>query len=400
MKLQKKTIERALESSDKYVVQAAIKNCAHNRNIDPQTVADWRESDSLTKNAAIIYANHQARPTEDFIKKLDKISKLYGYNFARELLARAYCPGTNLWFAYPSEVYGEYYSKNLVKNGIKMPISTKKIKDWIASDKWYDQISALYYCQVDPLFIPGFEILELFKKTMDNEVIDAAVEAIRAKELPGALLQKLYDGTDSVTKRIAVTKMFYGRTDITLDFDPEALSDDEIKALAGVNVSRKRVDSLWGSSSERAQAASIYLSKGKDMPMVFFGKAIRSSNPLLYEAGAVATYKLKGYRPYRDVMPKTVYKKCVGDVIVRGTMLSNSSIRKIDRNQGRTDQLFVEEIIGDFFGEKVGISFYDGNPRYYEQKSAIAQDFDPSFKGSTAGIHFFTEEKEARKFYY
>ncbi len=398
--MQKGIIEKALVSKDKYVQEVAIKKCRLNTNFSTQDINDWREAKDLPHQLAAIYLRKSKKP-EHFAEILAETNQAYGYRFACEVLLQAYSANTNLWSTYPPSEFGEYYTEKLVKKAMgSTPISTKMVKIWAKSDKWYDKISALYACILDPMILPTFEAAAMFEDAIDKEVINAAIIALRSKELPGESLQNIYNKADSITKRVAATKLFYGRKDAILNFDPERASDEEIKALAGICPDKKRTETWWSSDQPRIQAAAIYACKDSDMPFVFFNKALRSTDPFLHEAGLVATYSKKDFEPVRQIDPEVVYKKCVGNIIVKGTIPKNTSIRITGKNQGRADKFYVEKITGDFYGEKIGMSFFDCDTQYQEGFVIRVSDFNPSCAESTTGIHFFTNEEDARKFYY
>ena len=51
--------------------------------------------------------------------------------------------------------------------------------------------------------------------------------------------------------------------------------------------------------------------------------------------------------------PKTVYKKCLGGVIVCAKIPNNAQVRGSYGSKCRTNKVVITNIIGDFFGEKV-----------------------------------------------
>ena len=98
--------------------------------------------------------------------------------------------------------------------------------------------------------------------------------------------------------------------------------------------------------------------------------------------------------------PKTVYKKCLGGVIVCAEIPNNAQIRGNYGSKCRTNKAVITDIIGDFCGEKVGISSFDKKTTYYVGDEIEIEDFDYSCKECSTGFHFFCTLKEAKEYEY
>ena len=96
--------------------------------------------------------------------------------------------------------------------------------------------------------------------------------------------------------------------------------------------------------------------------------------------------------------PKTVYKKCLGGVIVCAKIPNNAQIRGNYGSKCRTNKAVITDIIGDFCGEKVGISSFDKKTTYYVGDEIEIEDFDYSYKECSTGFHFFCTLKEAKEY--
>lgn len=96
--------------------------------------------------------------------------------------------------------------------------------------------------------------------------------------------------------------------------------------------------------------------------------------------------------------PKTVYKKCLGGVIVCAKIPDNAQIIGNYGSKCRTNKAVITDIIGDFCGEKVGISSYDKKTTYYVGDEIEIEDFDYSCKECSTGFHFFCTLKEAKEY--
>ena len=98
--------------------------------------------------------------------------------------------------------------------------------------------------------------------------------------------------------------------------------------------------------------------------------------------------------------PKTVYKKCLGGVIVRAENPDNAQIRGSYGSKYRTNKAVITDIIGDFCGEKVGISSLDKKTTQYVGDEIEIEDFDYSCQECSTGFHFFCTLKEAKEYEY
>lgn len=64
----------------------------------------------------------------------------------------------------------------------------------------------------------------------------------------------------------------------------------------------------------------------------------------------------------------------------------------------RANKAVIEEIIGDFCGEKVGISIHDRTTEYYVGDKVYVEDFDRSDEECSTGFHFFRTKEEAEAY--
>ena len=96
--------------------------------------------------------------------------------------------------------------------------------------------------------------------------------------------------------------------------------------------------------------------------------------------------------------PKTVYKKCLSGVIVCAEIPDNAQIRGSYGSKCRTNKAVITDIIGDFYGEKVGISSFDKKTAYYVGDKIEIENFDYSCEECSTGFHFFCTLKEAKEY--
>ena len=108
---------------------------------------------------------------------------------------------------------------------------------------------------------------------------------------------------------------------------------------------------------------------------------------------------IENIQPYRAVNPpEKVYKKCEGGVIVVAKIPQDAEVRGKYSGKCRANKAEIVEVIGDFCGEPVGISLYDGTVWYYAGDVVEIEDFDYSNKECSAGFHFFCTIEQARAY--
>ena len=96
--------------------------------------------------------------------------------------------------------------------------------------------------------------------------------------------------------------------------------------------------------------------------------------------------------------PEKVYKKCLNGVIVVAEIPKDAQIRGSKDGKCRADKAKIIGIIGDFYGEKVGISTYDKKTQYWVGDVIEVENFDYSDKECSTGFHFFCDLKLAKEY--
>ena len=138
-----------------------------------------------------------------------------------------------------------------------------------------------------------------------------------------------------------------------------------------------------------------------DIPLEVIERWLKDSNWRVREAAINACNGRRDIPVIRTIKPpKTVYKKCLGDVIVCAEIPNNAQIRGSYGSKCRTNKAVITDIIGDFYGEKVGISSFDKKTTYYVGDEIEIEDFDYSCKECSTGFHFFCTLKEAKEYVY
>ena len=96
--------------------------------------------------------------------------------------------------------------------------------------------------------------------------------------------------------------------------------------------------------------------------------------------------------------PEKVYKKCLNNVIVVAHIPDDAHIRGTVGEKCRASKAIITDIIGEFGGEKIGISCYDGGTCYFVGDEIEIDDFDMSQEECSTGFHFFCTKEEAENY--
>ena len=96
--------------------------------------------------------------------------------------------------------------------------------------------------------------------------------------------------------------------------------------------------------------------------------------------------------------PAVVYKKCLNNVIVCAEIPVDAQVRGEEGRKCRVDKAKIIDIIGDFYGEKVGVSTYDCSALYFIGDEIEIEDFDFSDAECSTGFHFFCTKEQAEKY--
>lgn len=96
--------------------------------------------------------------------------------------------------------------------------------------------------------------------------------------------------------------------------------------------------------------------------------------------------------------PETVYKKCVGGVLVCAHIPADAEVRGKPSAKCRASKAIITGVIGDFCGEPVGISIHDNTVCYYAGDEIEIDDFDYSDNECSQGFHFFCSKEEAENY--
>ena len=148
------------------------------------------------------------------------------------------------------------------------------------------------------------------------------------------------------------------------------------------------------------RAAAMNACNGKDVPLEVIERWLKDSDWRV-RAAAMNACKRNGIPipVIRTVEPPDlVYKKCAGDVIVVATIPEDAQVRGAFGCKCRANKAIIKDIIGDFCGEKIGISVYDRMTTYYIGDEVCVENFDLSNEECSTGFHFFCTKEEAERY--
>ena len=167
------------------------------------------------------------------------------------------------------------------------------------------------------------------------------------------------------------------------------------KELSLETIERGLKDEDW-----RVRQAAMNACNGKDVPLDIIERGLKDEDWGVRQA-AIRCYEQRGIKVpiIRTVEPpELVYKKCIGGVIVVATIPKDAEIRGAMCGKCRTNKAKIVDIIGDFAGEKVGISIWDRTTTYFIGDEVVIDDFDLSDNECSTGFHFFCDKKMAENY--
>ena len=140
--------------------------------------------------------------------------------------------------------------------------------------------------------------------------------------------------------------------------------------------------------------------QGRDIPLEIIERWLKGSDWRVRNAAMnMAKERNIPIPPYRSFEPpKAVYKKCLSDVIVVAKVPADAEVRGYFGRKCRANKAKIVDIIGDFCGEKLGISQFDFETVYQIGDDIVVEDFDMSNAECSTGFHFFCTKEEAENY--
>lgn len=396
------TIERAFLSDDRHVIRAAVNACTNYR-YDSDHFDKWWTTGLLNYRLGACFLNRSSSclPLK-YAKNIidDPRFERYDVSYGKKLLMSS-CGARNFVVSsFPPDKYSKYYSPELLKKSVaKIPASNFVVKKWLNSDEWYEKCLGLYSVEMLGSFHHTY--YDKLLSDMDTDVRSAAIYALRTAKLSPAVIVSGYLKANTLSERISWMKIAAGREDCVLPISPNDMDVSEIKEMRRIRIDDKARDS-WLKGTEKEKAVALYtLIDEPNVPFVVINRALRDNHPLVHETALIVAgnHNYPAHREFEPGIP--VFKKCIGNVVVLATIPPEAEVRGDPRLEGRSNLAIITEVKGDFFGEPVGISFYDAATQYRKGSFIKVDNFDYSLEDcGTTGFHFFSTFKEARSFYY
>lgn len=202
----------------------------------------------------------------------------------------------------------------------------------------------------------SLETIERWLKDSDCDVRMVAANACQTKNIPLDVIKRWIQDSNCYVRMAAIIAC--NGKDVPFDVIECGLQDSECEI----------------------RAAAINVCNGRDIPLDTIERWLKSSNWCVREAAINACKNLGIEVPLIRTIepPNRVYKKCLGDVIVIAEIPKDAQIRGTKSGKCRADKAKIVDIIGDFGGEKVGISCYDRTTTYFVGDEVYIEDFDMS----------------------
>ena len=400
------TIERILASGKRdynydlsKAIMVALKDSAH-YDVEMDTLEKWKNSDTDWGKSAYIIQTGIRRDSFDIFCSMDDSCREYvpvvlentkeiPFYLLEELLVI-------------SNKKAAYAVARWCKGKI---LPRDKVWKWLESDNPTLRVAGLYANIGRKLPNPNYDSWVNF--VTDPEVLNAlSAYFMNTPNLNWCILDDWYTESTEVSIRTLIMDVVGmrrgGMTLLNRGLKDESLyvRDSASRAFCKKRISLVRINCLEKSnsfSSAKRAAAMYALSKHHNAPIKWLASGLKDTNPDVVAAARFASSQL-GFSPLRTVEPDSVvYKKCLGDVIVVAEIPQDAETRGNQGRYCRSDKAKIVDIIGDFYGEKIGVSCYDNNVRYRIGDHIVVPDFD--FHENhffVPGFYFFLTFLEAK----
>ena len=150
----------------------------------------------------------------------------------------------------------------------------------------------------------------------------------------------------------------------------------------------------------RVRAAAMNACQGKDVPLEVIERGLKDADCDVRAAAMNACQKRGTPIPASRTFdpPKKVYKKCLNNVIVVAEIPEDAHVRGTPNGKCRASKARIVEILGDFYGEQIGVSIYDGHVWYFVGDKIEIEDFDLSDAECSTGFHFYCSLTQAQNY--
>lgn len=214
---------------------------------------------------------------------------------------------------------------------------------------------------------------------------------------------------DRWTFRAAAMNICIDRSDVPMSWIEQGLNDgcygvelSAIDACTGRRDIPLEVIERWIKQSGWIfPTAALNACIGRtDVPLEWIEQGFQNED-FMVRTAAMQAYNQRGISipPSRDFEPPArVYKKCLESVIVVAEIPKDAHVRGYNNESFRASKAVIKDVIGDFLGEKVGISCWDKTTLYYPGDEVSVENFDLDTDLFSSGFHFFCTLEEAKDY--
>jgi len=249
----------------------------------------------------------------------------------------------------------------------------KVIKRWLKHKDWEVRKVAMNICANREIPV---RLLERGLKDKHYEVREAAMKACIRRDVPLRLLELGLKDED-VGVREATMDACVGR------YVPLEL------------LQRGMLDTEWS-----VRHAAMFACVGKDVAVEMIERWLEDFDNEVREeflkSHAMCGMPVPTIRQFEP--PETVYKKCLGDVIVCASIPKDAHTVGGLKKYCRSSKAVITDVIGTFGGEPVGVSLQDESTTYCKGDEVFVADFDFSSTDEAPGFHFFCLREDAEDY--
>ncbi len=400
------TVKRILASSEEdynydlsEAIAVALKDSAH-YTADDKTLEEWKNSNTDWGKAAYIIQTGIRRDSFDIICTMSESREEYVpiiFEYAKEIpfyLIKELLTFENEKIAYAVARW--------CKNKI---IPRDKVKEWLKSSNPVSRTAGLYANIGKKLPNPDYDSWVDF--VANPEIFNAlSIYFKNTRKLNWCILDNWYIESTEVSIRALIMDIVGARRGGVallsrgLKDDSAHVRESASRAFYRKHISLVRIGCFRKSNPflSAKRVASMYaLARHKNAPIKWLVDGLKDANPDVVAAARFASSQL-GLPPFKMVeIDENVYKKCLGDVIVIAEIPKDAETRGNQGKYCRSNKAKIVDIIGDFYGEKIGISCYDNDVRYQIGDYVKIPDFDfHENRFFVPGFYFFLTFLEAK----
>ena len=341
----------------------------------------------------------------------------YGYGYSEEnFYGLTYHPDTMIrkmaWRMYKGHISAKFIEesileekdhsviKEIVKTCQRVDIPETTIKRWFAGGnippaKLSDFCEAAIYASSEK-DIPYKKYAQIYYNFSWSTSLEQAIVYVLQKKNPPPEQFKNFVKAYGLKTTV---KIYTGRTDILPYLEKIFMkgknAEDRIiaaKACKGIVVQLQTIYKWYETKQTAAQVAAMYASIGRRYaPVKTIMEARESTDYEVRTAAKIASMCIPRLPPVRDqeINKEHLYIKCIGDVYAEVIVPESGHIchGKYNRtNTYYTNEIKVVDIIGHFYGDKVGITDEECTWFLRRGRHYVATDFNPYDK---AGNHGF-----------